>query len=316
MIKKILAVVLAVFMVLSLTACKKDIYNFQLVKDDRYYAISKVLDDKLEKAVIDSEHEGKMVVAILNRTFRSIKTLKEVHIPSNLCIIGADAFIGCSNLQKTNYIGDIEEWGYIEFANSGANPTSYSRDLYVNDNLITEINLQKATKINGYAFFNCKSIKTVNVGETVQSIGQASFANCVGLTSVNLSNSISGISDETFSNCQNLEKITFGENLFMIGNNAFNGCVKLEEISTLKKVSSIGDFAFYGCEKITSISLPSTLVNIGESAFYNTGIKTIIFDGTTLQFGRIDKVDGWGRGIEDAVIICTDGTLQVNEFIK
>lgn len=316
MTKKIVAVLLAVFMVLSLTACKKDVFKFQLVKDDEYYAVSGVLDDKLEKAVIDSEYEGKPVIAILTRTFRSMKGLKEVHIPTSVYLIGTDAFVGCRNLEKVNYLGDVEDWVYIEFANDGANPTSYSRDLYVNDKLVTNLDFKKATKINGYAFFNCESITTLKVGETVGSIGKAAFANCINLTTATLSNNIGAINDSLFRNCQKLTSVTFGENIFSIDDNAFNGCVNLEQISTLKKITRIGDNAFYGCEKILSIDLPSTLTSIGENAFAGSGIKTINFEGDKRTFGEIEKVDGWNRGIEEVIINCNDGFFVASEFSK
>lgn len=40
------------------------------------------------------------------------------------------------------------------------------------------------TKINAYAFYDCKSIKNVVVGENVTSIGNSAFGYCSGLTNL------------------------------------------------------------------------------------------------------------------------------------
>jgi hypothetical protein len=108
--------------------------------------------------------------------------LTSVVISGGVTHIGPSAFSGCNNLSKVNYLGTIDEWVQIEFATYNSNPTYYAKDLYINDNLVTEAKLTTVTKINDYAFYNCESLTSIVIPKSVTNIGSFAFSSCNELT--------------------------------------------------------------------------------------------------------------------------------------
>ena len=63
---------------------------------------------------------------------------------------------------------------------------------------------------------------SVDIPNSVTSIGNSAFSNCSRLTSVTIPNSVTYIQDEAFAKCSNLENVyCYAENLFYIGVDIF-----------------------------------------------------------------------------------------------
>ena len=72
----------------------------------------------------------------------------------------------------------------IDFGGSSSNPTYYAEDLYINNELLTDVKITTADSIKNYAFYYCRSIKSVEIGESVTSIGNYAFSGCDKLKKV------------------------------------------------------------------------------------------------------------------------------------
>lgn len=91
------------------------------------------------------------------------------------------------------------------------------------------------------AFFNCKSLTSINVPNTVKFMGEYSFAYCSSLVSVHLPDSITSIPNMAFEGCTSLPKITIGRCVTSIFSDAFHYCWALMEMRFLNSVApSIG----------------------------------------------------------------------------
>ena len=110
--------------------------------------------------------------------------LSEVTIPNSVTSIGKEVFYSCSGLTKVNYLGTIDKWVEFDWDNSNNNPTYYAKDLYINNELLTDVKITTADSIKNYAFYNCQSIKSVEFGESVTSIGSSAFYGCDKLKKV------------------------------------------------------------------------------------------------------------------------------------
>lgn len=139
--------------------------------------------------------------------FSDCVELTSIEIPSSVTSIGKDAFLECDLLVKVDYFGTIDQWAEIDFTTSSSNPLGSGAGLYINDKLVEEIEIKKATRINSYAFYNYKSLKSLNMGENVRYIGMCAFAN-TGLKSVDIPNTVTNIGQCAFSQCNSLESIT------------------------------------------------------------------------------------------------------------
>ena len=177
--------------------------------------------------------------------------LTSIVIPNSVQSIDYWAFRKCSNLTSVYYTGTIDNWAEISFDNSGANPLYYADNLYINDTLVTEINLTTATKISAYAFYGYTKLTSVEIGDSVQSIGDYAFYDCDDLTSVVIGDSVQSIGYCAFSNCSNLNMVIIGDN-----------------------VQSIGDYAFYDCSSLRNVCYKGTASEWAEISIgsYNTSL--------------------------------------------
>ena len=223
------------------------------------------------------------VTSIGDDAFRGCRSLSSINIPDSVTSIGWDAFDGCSSLTKTNYTGTIDKWTEIYFGSPFSNPTCYSRNLYINNQLVTKANLTTATKISNYAFSGCTSLTSINIPDSVTNIGGGAFIGCSNLTSINIPDSITSIGNGTFDGCSSLTGINIPNSVTSIGDNAFGGCSSLTSINIPDGVTSIGDHAFSCCSSLTSINIPDGVTSIGEHAFYRCSSLTSINipDGVT-----------------------------------
>ena len=83
-------------------------------------------------------------------------------------------------------------------------------------------------------------------GRTVTAIGDKAFYECGSLTSVTIPDSVTSIGDEAFYECRSLTSVTIPDSVTSIGNSAFYGCTYLKNITLPKSVKHIGSYAFSG----------------------------------------------------------------------
>ncbi len=126
-------------------------------------------------------------------------------------------------------------------------------------------------------------------GLPVKSIADKAFFNCETVTSLTMPQTVEKIGEKAFFGCSSLESIVFSDNINHVGSFAFKGTPWLNEQSDDFVVVGDGVLIDYrGAEQkveipegitafedafadnysITSISLPSTLKTFGSNAFY------------------------------------------------
>ena len=211
-----------------------------------YYAKDLYINDELLTDVKITTADS-----IKQYAFLGCQSIKSVEIGNSVTSIGHNAFDYCEALTKVNYLGTVDKWVGINFNEYCSNPTYYAKDLYINNKLLTDIKITSADSIKQYAFYNCQSIKSVEIGNSVTSIGNSAFTGCSGLTSVNIPNSVTSISYDTFKDCSELTSVTIGEGVEMISTSAFRGCEKLAKITVLPtSVPNVyqNSFAHYNAE--------------------------------------------------------------------
>lgn len=225
-----------------------------------YYLTTVVLPNSLPITIIGSN------------AFANCSRMTSITIPSSVTTIGSSAFYSCSGLASIAIPESVASIGNSAFQDctrleqiivDEGNTVFDSRD---NCNAIIET--ESNTLLVG-----CKNSIIPN---TVVALGNYAFRS-TDIVSVNIPESVMTIGDNVFGSCHSLEQIT------VAGNNPVfdsrNNCNAIIESSTNKlvvgcmntiipeDVTAIDDYAFYYCTGLTSMVLPNTVTTIGQYAF-------------------------------------------------
>ena len=231
------------------------------------------------------------VRSLRNQQFSCFVNIKSVTLPRTIKYIGTSAFGNCKSLVSTFFLGNIQDWCEIYFEDKSSNPTSYSQNLIIDGEEVTNIDIPHGiTKINSYAFYNCKSIISLTIPSTVTSIGKFAFFNCdklidllipgsvtqigdsafkgcTSLTSVYIPHSITEIAQQMFAECSTLDNVVIPASVTKINHSAFTNCISLKSITISNSVISIGSHAFENCSSLTTINLPEQIREIESHTF-------------------------------------------------
>lgn len=99
------------------------------------------------------------------------------------------------------------------------------------------------TAIGDKTFRGCKTLKRVNLPDTLTKIGNQSFLGCRKLEHIELLEGIEEIDLGAFSSCENLTKIDIPVTTRNINSHAFSNCINLKNV-TLPKSANINKMAF------------------------------------------------------------------------
>ena len=238
--------------------------------------------------------------------------------------LGANVFAGIDNLQISIPVEAVEayltcDWPYdyrraiIELADINNIPDSCRLYYTTNDNkklgvypvdgrtvlshnytdgVGMVVFFEPLTTIGDYAFYQCYSLTSVTIPDSVTTIGQCAFNECYSLTSVTIPNNVTTIGDEAFRCCYSLTSVTIPDSVTTIGNYAFFGCRGLTSVTIGDSVTSIGSYAFNYCSSLTSITIPDIVTTIGEAAFADCSSLQEFNGKFAEDNGRILVIDG------------------------
>lgn len=118
------------------------------------------------------------VVSVGRSAFYNCSDMTSVTIGNGVTSIGSYAFDDCSSLTSV-HIADIAAWCKIKFGNAYANPLYYAKNLYLNENLLTDAVIPDGvTAVGDYVFYNCINLTGVAIPDSVTTIGNHAFYDC------------------------------------------------------------------------------------------------------------------------------------------
>ena len=161
------------------------------------------------------------------------------------------------------------------------------------------------------AFQFCENLTSVEIPDTVQTIGKNAFWNCHKLQHVTLPKNLTAVGDNCFRSCGLLAELEIPVTLQEIGLDAFcdtawlknqqteNPLVQVNHIlidgttcsgtavEVPDGVTEIGNFAFYNCGNLQKIMLPASVTKIDWGAFWQcSGLETLTVQGNLAKIGE------------------------------
>lgn len=135
------------------------------------------------------------------------------------------------------------------------------------------------TSIGDSAFFECDSLTSITLPESITTIGNSAFEKCDTLSSVTLPESLTSIGISAFSDCSRLASITLPQSITSIQEKAFQRS-GLISVTLPDSLSLIESYMFDGCGSLTSITVPKSVITIKSYAFRGcSALATITFEG-------------------------------------
>lgn len=233
---------------------------------------------------------GDGVTSIEDNAFNGCVNLKEINIPANVTTINKTAFTGCTGYSVFINSKSLVEKNYSSSENClsdffGTGVIKYT----IGDNI---------TKIGSRAF-NQKSstnteLQSVEIHNTVLSIGEYSFSSCGKLSKINIPNSVTSIDDYAFYNCSGLLEISLGSGLKKIDNYAFQKCTSLKTVRIAQPVETKASNIFDGLilANMTLYVPYGTLNSYKKNNFWGK-FGTIIAGDNELDFGTFGNSGNW-----------------------
>ena len=216
--------------------------------------------------------------------------------------IGENAFAGTKvNLQQGNEEEEDDAVLVYEVRNGAATVIGYKSDIPENLTIPSTVTIDgveyAVTEIRTNAFLGCEKLKSIEISEGVETIGDKAFSGCKNLESISIPSSVNNFGGwDVFESCEKVKTLTYntdaldlryvnklpletvviGESVTKIQSSGFYDCSSLKSVTIGNSVETIGGYAFNNCTGLTSIEIPESVKEIGKNAFSNcTGLTSI-----------------------------------------
>jgi hypothetical protein len=311
---RLLSVLMVLFMILPLTAIPVNAWGecrLAYTIENGEVTITGSNDPIDDVITIPETIEGYPVTAIEHGAFFRKSTIHSITIPSTITRIGQDAFYFCESLENV-YISDLSAWCKIEFDGSRATPMYYASNLYLNNELLTDVTIpEDITQLADFTFHSCESLTSVTVPKTATEIGYYSLSKCTNLSNITLPDGLKRIDECAFLGCTALEEITIPESVTEIGDHAFAAC-GLTTFTVPESITEIGYGMFASCTNLTTINIHDDVNKIGAVAFSRcSSLPNITIPDSVTEIG--------GRAFAECSSLTTitipDGVTEIRDYL-
>ena len=170
------------------------------------------------------------------------------------------------------------------------------------------------TSVGWYAFQECTSLASVQFSQNITEIGGYAFYHCAALTEVNLPEGLTKMRDAAFADCAALALVYIPSTLEECdGYGPFTRCSSLDSVTFGEGIPKICSNLFKECAGLTHIKIPDTVTSVGWHAFqYCSNLVSVQFSKNITEIGGYAFQNSGLNSIvvPDTITAYADGTLQ------
>lgn len=134
------------------------------------------------------------------------------------------------------------------------------------------------------AFYNCRDLISIEVGESVVAIGVEAFHGCTSLVNVTLPSSLTTVHSRAFGRCTSLHSIMLPSDLKDLEDEVFLDCTSLTALELPSGITSIGMSLCENCTALATVTITANVTSVPQAAFRGcTSLATLVLpDSLTL----------------------------------
>ena len=254
---------------------------------------------------------GDDVINIPDNAFYQCFGIFSITIPSSVESIGNNAFYRVNNIIY-NGSATGSPWGALTFDGYIEGDLVYEDDTKVNltgcDISATSVEIPNSvTSIGDCAFAHCSSLTSITIPENVTSIGDMAFVGCSGFTDPIYNGTCFAYMPTGYTG-----EYAIPEGIQKIAGSACSVCNSLTEITIPSSVVSIGFLAFSSCNRLTTVNYNATnaIIEASSSPFSGSEL-TIVNIGENVKHIPDYAFEGCDEIIE---ITIPDSVISIGEY--
>lgn len=255
--------------------------------------IAKQVDANAESVAVSADDFPAGITSIRDFAFYG-SPCSSMEIPDSVTHIGRQAF-GHTGLSDITIPDTVESMDEAAFYRSEK---------------LTACKLPSGfAKIPGWCFQNCTALADYAIQSNIRAIGDGAFSGS-GLVSMEVPDTVTSIGPRAFEGCAYLTSLSIGSGVTEIPDSMCRLDGALASVTLPDTITVIGASAFQSCAKLTSIALPSGLKTIGAIAFMESGLTSLDVPASVESIGQW-AIDG---GIPVTVRATTPPSITSDTF--
>ena len=311
------------------------------------------ITDTLNALINSEEYAALSVEKKVKALSDRINSLAEVDETLGYALVDADS-IRYNNVTYQFEFKDYIGLNYVYYAYTIPNTdaTDNSAFTYVNhgdsieitgfDNSVSDVVIPSeieglpVTTISTGAFY-LSAITSIEVPDTVTSIGEMAFLGCTSLKTVKLSTGVAKIEKNAFGSCSALQEVQVAKdnpNFSSLDGVLYSKAqdtlviypaAKTDAAYTIPGgVTSVAMYAFSENPYLETIAIPNSLIKVGDSAFFNCkNLRSVSYNGTEEEWNQItigllnEKLTGANIQYQERILgdVNADGALTISDVV-
>lgn len=249
------------------------------------------------------------ITSLYDYCLHNCDNLTEINIPESVNYFGMNIFSASDNIESIDVPDGVTKMGVTVFGQCSklshvhlpASLDSIKNSCFYGCNSLTEVVIPASVRyIGNYAFSDCENLKTITFeeGSCLEGFGEYVFRESPSFESLDMPNTVTTMGIGMFYVCPSLKNIHLSRSLTILPNASFYQCSLLTELDIPGTVTHIGNAAMYKCTSLKRLKIgdkdaPAGTTDIEHYALaYSNDLERLELGANldSLTYGSLDDL--------------------------